>query len=105
MSTTIYNLVKGHQEQIFLFKGHTPVVVTGNEKDIKQEPYGGMKEVLIQDLLAKEIAYDMNIRILSFKPGAHMVILKHTFKNMVLRFKRARMYNVDNAYVPQSNYL
>lgn len=34
----------------FSIKGHTSVVVTGNEKDIKQEPYGGMIEVLIQDL-------------------------------------------------------
>jgi len=59
-------------------------------KTSNKNPYGGMKEVLIQDLLAKEIAYDMNIRILSFKPGAHMVTLKHTFKNMVVRFKRAR---------------
>ena len=37
--------------------------MTGNVNEMKQEPYEGMAEVKVIDLLPKELAYDMNIHI------------------------------------------
>ncbi|MCY8268994.1 (S)-ureidoglycine aminohydrolase, partial [Bacillus haynesii] len=77
LQLTFDNNNNGEDSRLFLYKkryqplkGYTPEIVTGNVNNIKQEAYEGMKEVLIQDLLPKEIAYDMNIHILSFEPGA-----------------------------------
>ncbi|MDI5788643.1 cupin domain-containing protein [Bacillus licheniformis] len=82
-------------------EGHTPEIVAGNVNNIKQEAYEGMKEVLIQDLLPKEIAYDMNIHILSFEPGAsHGYIETHVQEHGAYILSGRGVYNLDNEWMP-----
>ncbi|MFJ7700832.1 (S)-ureidoglycine aminohydrolase [Lysinibacillus fusiformis] len=131
LQLTFENNNNGEDSRLFLYKkryqplkgqplkGYTPEVVTGNVNDIEQEAYEGMKEVLIQDLLPKEIGYDMNIHILSFKPGAsHGYIETHVQEHGAYILSGRGMYNLDNewmpvdkgdyifmgAYVPQATY-
>lgn len=66
-----------------------------------QEPYEGMEEVKILDLLPKELAYDMNIHILSFKPGAsHGYIETHVQEHGAYVLSGRGMYNLDNEWQP-----
>ncbi|MGG4431164.1 (S)-ureidoglycine aminohydrolase [Bacillus licheniformis] len=98
----------GEDSRLFLYKkryqpleGHTPEIVAGNVNNIKQEAYEGMKEVLIQDLLPKEIAYDMNIHILSFEPGAsHGYIETHVQEHGAYILSGRGVYNLDNEWMP-----
>jgi len=50
-------------------EGCQPHVVFGNVNDIDYRIYDGMENVLIKDLLPIDIGFDMNMHILSFKPG------------------------------------
>ncbi|WP_105988688.1 (S)-ureidoglycine aminohydrolase [Staphylococcus simulans] len=94
--------------RVFLYKkryqpleGHKPEVVTGNVNDLKAKPYEGMKEVLVQDLLPKDIAYDMNIHILSFEPGAsHGYVETHVQEHGAYVLSGRGMYNLDNEWLP-----
>ncbi|CAI8882774.1 (S)-ureidoglycine aminohydrolase [Bacillus sp. IT-13CA1] len=126
LQLTFENNNNGEDSRLFLYKkryqpleGHTPEIVAGNVNNIKQEAYEGMKEVLIQDLLPKEIAYDMNIHILSFEPGAsHGYIETHVQEHGAYILSGRGVYNLDNermpvdkgdyifmgAYTPQATY-
>lgn len=46
-----------------------PEVCFGNVNDIPYREYDGMANVFIKDLLPVDIAFDMNMHILSFAPG------------------------------------
>lgn len=60
-----------------------------------------MTEVSIQDLLPKEMAYDMNIHILTFQPGAsHGYIETHVQEHGAYVLSGRGMYNLDNEWVP-----
>ena len=108
LQLTLDNHNKGEDSRLFLhkkryqpLKGHTPEIVAGNVNNIKQEAYEGMKEVLIQDLLPKEIAYDMNIHILSFEPGAsHGYIETHVQEHGAYILSGRGVYNLDNEWMP-----
>lgn len=108
LQLTFDNHNNGEDSRLFLYKkryqplkGYKPEIVTGNVNNIKQEPYEGMKEVLIQDLLPKEIAYDMNIHILSFKPGAsHGYIETHVQEHGAYILSGRGVYNLDNEWMP-----
>ncbi len=108
LELTFENNNNGEDSRVFLYKkryqpieGHTPEVVTDNVNDLKQEAYEGMEEVLVQDLLPKEIAYDMNIHILSFKPGAsHGYIETHVQEHGAYVLSGRGMYNLDNDWLP-----
>ncbi|MEJ7542089.1 (S)-ureidoglycine aminohydrolase [Staphylococcus intermedius] len=126
LKLTFENNNNGEDSRLFLYKkryqpieGHSPEIVSGNVNDLKQTPYEGMDEVLIQDLLPADIAYDMNIHILSFKPGAsHGYIETHVQEHGAYVLSGRGMYNLDNdwlpvdkgdyifmgAYVPQATY-
>lgn len=108
LKLTFENSNNGEDSRLFLYKkryqpldGYTPKIVSGNVSEIKQEAYEGMKEVLIQDLLPKEIAYDMNIHILSFKPGAsHGYIETHVQEHGAYVLSGRGVYNLDNEWMP-----
>ncbi|OLG00471.1 Ureidoglycine aminohydrolase [Bacillus licheniformis] len=108
LQLTFENNYNGEDSRLFLYKkryqpleGHTPEIVAGNVNNIKQEAYEGMKEVLIQDLLPKEIAYDMNIHILSFEPGAsHGYIETHVQEHGAYILSGRGVYNLDNEWMP-----
>lgn len=105
---TFENSNQNNDSRVFLYKkryqpleGYTPEVVTGNVNDMVQEPYEGMEEVKILDLLPKELAYDMNIHILSFKPGAsHGYIETHVQEHGTYVLSGRGMYNLDNEWQP-----
>lgn len=99
----------GEDSRLFLYKKRyqeaegyeIPGVVHGNVNEVKKEAYEGMDEVLIQDLLPKELEFDMNIHILSFKPGAsHGYIETHVQEHGAYVLSGRGMYNLDNNWMP-----
>lgn len=80
----------------------TPKAVFGRvEEDAKPYCYEDMENVLIQDLLPKDLSFDMNIHILTFKPGAsHGYIETHVQEHGALVLSGEGMYNLDNHWMP-----
>ncbi|MFZ8100308.1 (S)-ureidoglycine aminohydrolase [Staphylococcus arlettae] len=105
---TFENNNQNEDSRVFLYKkryqpleGYTPEVVSGNVNEMTQEPYEGMAEVRILDLLPKELAYDMNIHILTFEPGAsHGYIETHVQEHGAYVLSGRGMYNLDNEWQP-----
>lgn len=99
----------GEDSRLFLYKKRyqeaknvsKPEVVTGNVNNIEAKAYEGMEEVLVQDLLPADISFDMNIHILSFKPGAsHGYIETHVQEHGAYVLSGRGMYNLDNNWMP-----
>lgn len=79
----------------------TPAVVYQNIKDVPGVPYEDMDDVLVYDLLPKDIAYDMNFHILSFKPGAcHGYVETHVQEHGAYMLSGEGMYRLDEQWVP-----
>lgn len=93
--------------RLFLYKrryqplaGYTPYVVASNVNDLAKINYEDMDDVIIQDLLPKELAFDMNFHILTFKPGAsHGYIETHVQEHGAYLLSGQAMYNLDNDWV------
>lgn len=120
------NANEGNPSQLFLYKrryqriqGHEAYVVSDNVNQLEKINYEGMSDVILQDLLPKELGFDMNMHILSFKPGAsHGYVETHVQEHGAYILSGAGMYNLDNkwmpvkkgdyifmaAYVPQAGY-
>lgn len=82
-------------------EGHKPYVVTGNTERMEWTNYEGMEDVLIKDFLPKELAFDCNFHILSFKPGAsHGYVETHIQEHGAYCLSGQGMYNLDNDWVP-----
>ena len=70
---------------VFLYKkryevlgGHETYKVIGNVNDLTPIEYEGMSDVLYYEFLPTETAFDMNLHILTFKPGAsHAYVETH----------------------------
>lgn len=112
--------------EIFLYKkryvpldGYEPYQVVSHIEDLEPIEYEGMKDVLLWDLLPKELGFDMNFHILSFEPGAsHGYIETHYQEHGAYLLSGQGMYNLGNqwypvqkgdyifmsAYVPQAAY-
>ncbi len=98
----------GEVAKAFLYKrvynrltGHDPYVVTGNTEDMEWTKYEDMDDVLVKDFLPKELAFDCNFHILSFKPGAsHGYIETHVQEHGAYCLSGQGMYNLDNDWVP-----
>ena len=82
--------------EVFLYKkryevlgGHETYKVIGNVNDLTPIEYEGMSDVLYNEFLPTETAFDMNLHILTFKPGASHT-LKHIYKNMVLTYSAVK---------------
>lgn len=94
--------------EFFLYKkryqplaGHEPHKVVGNANDMKPVEYEGMKDVLVWDLLPKDLAFDMNMHILSFEPGAsHGYVETHYQEHGAYLISGQGMYNLDNEWYP-----
>lgn len=106
----------GETARIFLYKRRykavegiaAPGAVVGNIHESAPYCYEDMDNVLIQDLLPKDLAFDMNIHILTFKPGAsHGYIETHIQEHGALVLTGEGMYNLDNHWIPvkQGDYL
>ncbi|MGL4859168.1 MAG: (S)-ureidoglycine aminohydrolase [Enterobacteriaceae bacterium] len=102
------NSNSGNKSQLFLYKrrynripGQEPWLITGNVNQLEKIAYEGMDNVMLQDLLPKEIAFDMNFHILTFKPGAsHGYIETHIQEHGAYILTGAGVYNLDNEWVP-----
>lgn len=98
----------GKTIKAFLYKrrynrieGHEPYVVIGNANDLEWINYEDMEDVRIKDFLPKDLAFDMNFHILSFKPGAsHGYIETHLPEHGAYFLSGQGMYNLDNDWVP-----
>lgn len=78
-----------------------PWVVSGNTNDIKKEIYDGMDNVLLQDLLPVDFAFDMNMHILTFEPtGCHPFVETHYQEHGAYLLSGEGMYNLDNKWMP-----
>lgn len=94
--------------RLFLYKrryhhldGYSPYVVEGNVNALPAVNYEDMQDVLIQDLLPKELAFDMNFHILTFNPGAsHGYIETHVQEHGAYFLSGEGMYNLDNQWIP-----
>lgn len=94
--------------EVFLYKkryeaidGYAAHTVVGNTKDIEPIEYEGMKDVLLWDLLPKDLGFDMNMHILSFEPGAsHAYIETHYQEHGAYLISGQGMYNLDNNWYP-----
>ena len=116
----------GKNSQLFLYKrtyqriaDYNAHVVCNNVNNLEKIHYEGMSDVILQDLLPKDLGFDMNIHILTFKPGAsHGYIETHVQEHGAYILSGEGMYNLDNewmpvkkgdyifmaAYVPQAGY-
>lgn len=102
------NINDNQTSQLFLYKrryiplaGYKPYVVSNNVNQLESIHYEGMDDVLLKDLIPKELAFDMNIHILTFKPGAsHGYIETHLQEHGALILSGEGMYNLDNDWIP-----
>ncbi len=76
-------------------------VVTGNVNKMEYRIYDEMENVLIKDLLPTDLAFDMNMHILSFDPGAcHPFIETHYQEHGAYVLTGQGVYNLDNEWIP-----
>ncbi|WP_371372614.1 (S)-ureidoglycine aminohydrolase [Sporomusa aerivorans] len=98
----------GEAAKAFMYKriykrleGYEPYVVTGNTEAMEWTKYEGMEDVLVKDFLPKDLAFDCNFHILSFKPGAsHGYIETHIQEHGAYCLNGQGMYNLDNDWIP-----
>lgn len=99
---------QAEETEIFLYKkryesleGYEPYKVVGNVNELEPIEYEGMKDVLLWDLLPKDLGFDMNFHILSFEPGAsHGYIETHYQEHGAYLLSGQGMYNLDNQWYP-----
>lgn len=101
--------------RLFLYKrryiptaGHQAHVVSGNVNQLERIEYEGMSDVILQDLLPKDLGFDMNMHILSFAPGAsHGYIETHVQEHGAYILSGQGVYNLDNEWIPvkQGDYI
>lgn len=78
-----------------------PYLVQGNVNEIPFMEYEGMKNVFIKDLLPKDIAFDMNMHILSFEPGGcHSFVETHVQEHGAYILSGEGMYIMENEWLP-----
>ena len=102
------NTHDGKPSQLFLYKrtyqrikGHEARVISDNVSNLEKIHYEGMSDVTLQDLLPKDLGFDMNMHILSFKPGAsHGYIETHVQEHGAYVLSGAGVYNLDNEWIP-----
>lgn len=96
------------ETEIFLYKkryepleGYEAHKVVSNVNDLEAIEYEGMKDVLLWDLLPKDLGFDMNFHILSFEPGAsHGYVETHYQEHGAYLLSGQGMYNLDNEWYP-----
>jgi len=103
-----FNNESGKVAKAFMYKriytpltGYNPYVVTGNTEDMEWINYEGMEDVFVKDFLPKDLAFDCNFHILSFKPGAsHGYVETHVQEHGAYCLSGQGMYNLDNDWIP-----
>lgn len=81
--------------------GYQPHLVQGNVNDIPFQEYEGMTNVFVKDLLPKDIAFDMNMHILSFEPGGcHSFVETHVQEHGAYILSGEGMYIMEQDWIP-----
>ncbi|HWR45665.1 (S)-ureidoglycine aminohydrolase [Sporomusa sp.] len=101
------NLADG-EAKLILYKqkyealdGVQPWVVVGNVNEIAERVYDDMENVKIIDLLPTDLAFDMNMHILTFEPaGSHPFVETHVQEHGAYLFSGEGMYYLDNEWIP-----
>ena len=109
------NSNQGNTSQAFLYKrkyqpveNHFPQVIINHRENLEKVHYEGMDDVIVEDLLPTDIAFDMNMHVLTFQPGAcHGYIETHVQEHGALILSGEGVYNLDNNWIPvkQGDYL
>ncbi|WP_407371070.1 (S)-ureidoglycine aminohydrolase [Carnobacterium sp.] len=94
--------------EIFLYKkryepleGYAAHTLFNNVEHLEATKYEDMEDVLIWDLLPKDLGFDMNFHVLSFKPGAsHGYVETHVQEHGAYILSGQGMYNLDNEWMP-----
>lgn len=82
-------------------EGYEPYVVTGNTEAMPWTAFEGMADVRIKDFLPKDLAFDCNFHILSFRPGtSHGYLETHVQEHGAYCLSGQGMYNLDNDWIP-----
>ena len=90
-----------YKQKYIPLPGKEPYLVQGNVKEIPFAEYEGMKNVFIKDLLPKDIAFDMNMHILSFEPGGcHSFVETHVQEHGAYILSGEGMYIMENEWLP-----
>ena len=81
--------------------GYSARTVVGNAYELPWVEYEGMENVHVVDFLPKDLGFDMNMHILSFKPGAsHGYIETHIQEHGMYFFSGKGMYRLDDEWIP-----
>lgn len=90
-----------YKQKYIPLQGKAPYLVQGNVNEIPFVEYEGMKNVFIKDLLPKDIAFDMNMHILSFEPGGcHSFVETHVQEHGAYILSGEGMYIMENEWLP-----
>ena len=101
--------VNGKEGRILLYKqryvphpkGLQPWAVFGNINDVAFRDYDGMANVHVKDFLPINEAFDMNMHILSFDPGAsHNICETHVQEHGAYIYEGEGMYLLDDEWIP-----
>lgn len=101
-------LVTSERAKILLYKQRyitygnlTPHVVTGNINEVPFQIYDGMENVHIKDFLPTDnLAFDMNMHILSFAPGGcHPFVETHVQEHGAYILSGEGMYRMDDTWL------
>lgn len=103
-----FHNTSGEMATAFLYKrvyspleGFEPYIVAGNSETMAWTEYEGMADVRVKDFLPKNLAFDCNFHILSFKPGAsHGYVETHVQEHGAYCLSGQGMYNLDNDWLP-----
>ena len=88
-----------HKQRHIPLQGQGARVVHGNANDIAWREYDGMENVLVKDLLPPEIAFDMNVHILSFAAGGcHPFVETHVQEHGAYILEGDGCYFLDNEW-------
>lgn len=75
-------------------------VVVGNVNEMEYRPYDGMENMFIKDLLPVDLAFDMNMHIISLLPGGcHPFIETHYQQHGAYVLTGKGVYNLDNEWI------
>ncbi|MGF1685062.1 (S)-ureidoglycine aminohydrolase [Photobacterium minamisatsumaniensis] len=107
-SLYLENVNQGNNSQVFLYKrkyqsidGYQAHTVVGHRDKLEKVNYEGMTDVIVEDLLPKDLGFDMNFHVLTFNPGAcHGYIETHVQEHGALILSGEGMYNLDNNWIP-----
>ncbi|WEM44615.1 (S)-ureidoglycine aminohydrolase (plasmid) [Photobacterium sp. DA100] len=102
------NANQGEDSQAFLYKrkyqaitGYQPHLLVNHRDNLEKVHYEGMEDVIVEDLLPKDLGFDMNFHVLTFAPGAcHGYIETHVQEHGAYILSGEGVYNLDNNWIP-----